>query len=195
MSGSTKILSGVVVALLAGFAFLGWSISQHGFSARAKPTWLETVMARNARRIALPRAAKKLEDPYPVTAETLKEGREHWADHCALCHGLDGTGKTTIGRNVYPPAPDMRSAAVQDETDGELFCIITNGIRFTAMPAWGSSHTAEETWSLVAFVRHLPKLTPEEFEEMQRTTPMEMPEIAPQKPEHGTHHHEHRESR
>ncbi len=44
-----------------------------------------------------------------------------------------------MGRNMYPPAPDMRLAETQQMTDGELFYIIQNGVRLTGMPAWGSA--------------------------------------------------------
>ena len=65
---------------------------------------------------------------------------------------------------MYPPAPDMREADTQNMTDGELFYIVQNGIRLTGMPVWGSGsdHDAEDSWKLVRFIRHLPKLTVEE---------------------------------
>lgn len=97
----------------------------------------------------------------------------HFADHCASCHGNDGSGATQIGRNLYPKAPDMRLAATQTLSDGELFYIIENGVRFTGMPAWstGTLEGAEATWHLVRFIRHLPALTPEELREMDALNP------------------------
>ena len=58
-------------------------------------------------------------------------------------------------------------------SDGEIFWIIRNGIRFTAMPAWGDGDPAEDkaSWKLVHFIRHLPKLTPEELERMKALNP------------------------
>jgi hypothetical protein len=59
-------------------------------------------------------------------------------------------------------------------TDGEIFYIIKNGVRFTGMPAWGdpeSSTDDESNWKLVHFIRHLPKLTPHEIQEMERLNP------------------------
>jgi mono/diheme cytochrome c family protein len=51
---------------------------------------------------------------------------------------------------------------VQKRTDGELFWVVQNGIRMTGMPAFGPTHKDEEIWKIVAFLRHLPALTPEE---------------------------------
>jgi mono/diheme cytochrome c family protein len=62
----------------------------------------------------------------------------------------------------------MRRAPTQELTDDELFHIIQNGIRFTGMPGWAGEHTPEETWQLVSFIRHLPRLTPEELDQLEK---------------------------
>ena len=77
-----------------------------------------------------------------------------------------------MGKRMYPRAPDMRQAATQNLSDGELFYVIQNGIRFIGMPAWGGSdHDAEDSWKLVHFIRHLPVLTLEERKEMENLNP------------------------
>lgn len=78
-----------------------------------------------------------------------------------------------MGKNLYPPAPDMRLPATQQLTDGELFYIIQNGIRLTGMPAWGTgaSHDEEDSWKLVHFIRHLPQITLEEKKAMEKMNP------------------------
>lgn len=156
------------VALVAGATYLGVAIARHGFSAREKPSWLEELLARNARKIATPTGARALKNPIAPTPENLAAAQAHWVDHCALCHGLDGSGNTPIGRNLYPPAPDMKDAAVQNLSDGELYYIISHGVRFTGMPAWGGLHSEAETWQLVSFIRRLPHLTPEELSRMEQ---------------------------
>lgn len=130
-------------------------------------------MATHARAGAMPRDAAALKNPVPNTPEVLAEARAHWADHCATCHANDGSGDTQMGTHSYPPAPDMRAADTQNLTDGELFYIIQNGIRLSAMPAWGggSSSAAEDSWKLVRFIRHLPHLSFEEKKEMEKLNP------------------------
>jgi len=66
-----------------------------------------------------------------------------------------------INEGLYPPAPDLGAKPTQALADGELLNIIKNGIRFTGMPGWGG--TDDENWSLVLFIRHLPKLTEDSF--------------------------------
>jgi hypothetical protein len=65
----------------------------------------------------------------------------------------------------------MRLRATQRLSDGELFYIIENGVRLTGMPAWATPGSEEESWKLVHFIRHLPRLAPEELIEMERLNP------------------------
>jgi mono/diheme cytochrome c family protein len=164
------VLSCVVVAVLAAAVVLQ---NAHGFSASSQPTALETWVARCARSTALPADARARANPVPNTPEVLADARAHWADHCATCHANDGSGDTFMGRHSYPPAPDMRLPATQRMTDGELFYIIQNGVRLTAMPAWGSEseHDALDSWKLVQFIRHLPNLTDDEKAQMKKLNP------------------------
>jgi cytochrome c553 len=154
-------------------------VNAHGFSARAQPSRFETWFARRVRSAAVPPDARRLVNPVPDTPEVQAEARAHWADHCATCHANDGSGDTAMGKRTYPPAPDMRLAPTRQMTDGELFYIIQNGIRFSGMPAWGggSDQHAASSWKLVRFIRHLPQLTWEEKQEMQKLNPKSPDEI------------------
>jgi mono/diheme cytochrome c family protein len=154
-------------------------LSSHGFSARERPSGLESWLAQRVRSAAIPRDARALANPAPDTPEVQTTARAHWADHCAGCHGNDGSGEAPMGRRTYPPAPDMRLAPTQQMTDGELFYIIQNGIRMSAMPAWGSGSAQDEqdSWKLVRFIRHLPNLTWDEKKQMERMNPKSPDEI------------------
>lgn len=166
-----KVLLLVVVALAGG---LWWYVRVHGFSARAEPAAFEEFVAERLRRLAIPANDRGLKNPVPLNEQTLADGRAHFADHCAICHGNDGRGETEIGKGLYPKAPNMRDQETQELTDGEIFYIIKNGVRFTGMPAWGEAEghgDDEDNWKLVHFIRHLPRLTPREIEEMERLNP------------------------
>ncbi len=160
------VLLFVVTAIVQGVALI-----RHGFSARDAPSALETYVARTTRKLAVPSSARNQKNPFTATPEVLAEARAHFADHCAICHGNDGSGKTEIGQNLYPKAPDMRLSQTQGLTDGEIYYIIHNGIRLTGMPAWGTKEKDDDSWKLVLFIRHLPQLTPEEEEEMKGLNP------------------------
>jgi mono/diheme cytochrome c family protein len=150
----------------------------HGWSARQEPLGIERWIARRVWAGALPAAARNQANPAPKTPEVLAEARAHWADHCASCHANDGSGDAVMGARMYPPSPDMRKAATQNLSDGELFYIIQNGIRLTGMPPWGGSdHDAEDSWKLVRFIRHLPDLTIEERKQMEKLNPKSPEEL------------------
>lgn len=171
MKRGTVILIAVVVVVLA-VVFATTSILHNGLSAKATPTALEAIIARNARHLAIPSDARAQHNPIAAKQENLREARLHFADHCATCHANDGSGDTMIGRGLYPKPPDLRQDETQKLSDGELFWIIENGVRFTGMPAFSSQHsTPDDSWKLVLLIRHLPQLTSEEKMEMEKYNP------------------------
>jgi mono/diheme cytochrome c family protein len=172
-----KIVLWIAVAI--GGAALGvaaWAAAEilhDGLSARATPSRLEMMFARRARKLAIPSGAKSQSNPIADSTEVQKAARLHFADHCATCHGNDGSGDSTMGRGLYPKPPDLRSARTQKLSDGEIYWIIENGVRFTGMPAFGGGEhgSSEDSWKLVRFIRHLPQLTMEERMEMEKYNP------------------------
>jgi cytochrome c553 len=149
-----------------------------GLSTRQEPSAIERVLARAARRLAIPRDGRAAVNPVSFSMEVWTESRAHFADHCATCHANDGSGQTEMGQRMYPRAPDMRLEDTQELTDGELYWIIENGIRLTGMPAWGPGGGADlDTWKLVHFVRRLKDLTPEQLAEMKALNPKSPEEI------------------
>jgi mono/diheme cytochrome c family protein len=182
MRKGTVLLS-ITVAGIAGAAAFGWVTIRSGFSARDNASAIETYVAKTARRLSVPASGRDAKNPFVPTAEVLSDARAHFADHCATCHGNDGSGRTQIGQNLYPKAPDMRLPDTQNLTDGELYYTIHNGIRRTGMPAWGTEEKDEDSWKLVLFVRHLPELTPKEEEEMERFNPKSAADLAEEQEE------------
>ena len=167
----------ITVVGIGGLIFL--KTGADGFSARMQPSVFEAVAARQARAMAWPADARTRANPITDSPEVIAEARAHWADHCAACHSNNGSGDAEMGKHLYPPAPDMRQEGTQNLTDGELFYIIQNGIRLTGMPSWGSgtSRDEQDSWKLVRFIRHLPKLTADEEREMKDLNPKSPDEL------------------
>ena len=156
----------IALAAAAGLAAL-----RGGISARPEPSALEAALARRVRHLAIPASARARANPVSAGDDVIAQGRAHFADHCASCHGNDGKGRTEIGLALYPRSPDLTVPATQDLSDGELFYIIENGVRFTGMPGWGAAGRPEESWKLVRFIRHLPELSDAELRDMGRLNP------------------------
>ncbi len=123
-----------LLVLVVGLALFARWILHDGLSARATPSRLEAFLARNARGLSLPSGAKSAANPVADSEEVQREARRHFADHCAVCHGNDGSGDNPMGHGLYPKPPDLRAEHTQKLSDGELFWIIENGVRFTGMP-------------------------------------------------------------
>ncbi len=160
--GIQRALSAVGAVALATVGLVVMCVvlmPRDAFSTRVAPSRLETILAQTMRRLALTEHRQTLRAPH-VTEAALVEAQLHWASHCANCHAPDGSGETMLGKNLYPPAPDLRSEVSQQLSDGEIYSAINNGIRLTGMPAWGEQGDDDsETWALVAFIRTLPTLS------------------------------------
>lgn len=162
--GLFALIAGGVLAAAAALMVRG------GFSTRVEPSTLEATLARSMRGMAMTGSGSLK----PASAPTLDltSARAHWASHCAICHGVTGAGDTDVGRNLYPPAPDMRAEATQRLSDGELYATIKNGIRLTGMPAWGAPGDDDgESWALVSFIRTLPTLSEDARAEIELNLP------------------------
>ncbi len=147
--------------------FLMW----RGFRATSTPSAFETFVARTVRNLAIPRSERHKKNPLQTDSEALRDGREDFLMRCAICHGIDGSGRTQIGLHEYPRVPDLRASATQNMTDGAIHYIIENGVQFTGMPAWGNPHreSGDDSWRLVLFVRSLRPLTHQELSQQANT--------------------------
>ncbi len=176
-----KLLFRVFVGILAGIGVLSvaaviWLVSG-GMSSRRSAGTTETWVATQMRSVAISAADRKMADPDPSSPIAVRIGLEQFADHCATCHGNDGSGQVAIARGLYPRPPDLRRESTQALTDGEIFHIINDGVRFTGMPAW--DHEPREAWALVRFIRHLPQLSKAETERMKALNPKGVENPAP----------------
>lgn len=170
----------VTLAILALAGLLGTVIfvKATGLSARGTPGAIETAVAGRLRALAVPSEYSRLTNPVLMNEESVANGMAHFADHCAQCHGNDGTG-AEMGKDMFPPTPDLKASSTQSLGDGTLFYVIEHGVRFTGMPAFGTGtfEGEESSWHLVNFIRHLPKLTPEQLEEMAAMNPRPPAEV------------------
>ena len=160
---------------LGGLAILSCGyvglLIRRGFSARDEPSSLERVLARAARKLAIPGRAARETNPWKPTLDNLKEAREIFTNRCAICHGQDARGRTDVGRNMYPKPPDLTLPRTQNLTDGQIHYIIQNGVRLTGMPAWENPHNTREdmSWKLVLLIRDLRQPTPDERQQLEAT--------------------------
>jgi len=115
----------------------------------------ERSIGVRARAVEIP----PLEDPKRVMA-----GAQRYAALCVGCHLAPGVTKSDIRPGLYPHPPNL---AQEDTKDTQrAFWIIKHGIKMSAMPAWGKSLDDAMVWDIVAFVRKMPDMTPETYQEL-----------------------------
>jgi plastocyanin len=156
-------LRNVLLALVAiGIVILltGYLVLRDGLAADRPPGRVETAVARRLVLLSIPASARAQSNPQASDPEAWSAGAAHFADRCAVCHGPDGRGSKELASRMYPPVPNLADDDIQRFSDGALFAIIQNGVRWTGMPAFRDDFTSNDIWRLVAFVRHIPAAAP-----------------------------------
>ncbi|GGK21132.1 c-type cytochrome [Salinarimonas ramus] len=163
----TTILAFLVIAALGGFLYAWAGLAP--ISARSGHWSVTAWFLHFAMRQGVEtRAAVGVEKPADVDLADpvlALRGAPHFASGCAPCHGAPGEARSAIARAMTPRPPRLEER-VPDWSDEELFWILQNGIKFSAMPAWPADHREDEVWAMVAFLRRLPGMTPEEWRAM-----------------------------
>jgi len=165
-----KFLAGVISAAGLGVAAVVAIVASGAYDVAASvphlPTtdWLlQTTMERSvaARADTVGAPPEDLSDP-----ARIRRGASHFSVLCSTCHGAPGVEVSDIGKGLDPPAPSLGEVA-REWSPRELFWIVDHGVKFTGMPAFGATQSASEIWDIVAFLRALPGISPEDY---QRTT-------------------------
>ena len=90
------LLTLLIVAIVVAIGFL--LLIRRGFRATSAPSARETFVASAVRNLAIPRHDRNVKNPFKVSSDTIQQGREYFLTRCAICHGIDGSGKTQMGR-------------------------------------------------------------------------------------------------
>lgn len=134
------------------------------------PAWLRWALV-TTRESSIERRAQALQAPADLgDPQRIARGFGAFRDMCAICHTLPGKEPTPLTRGLNPPPPDLAEGDEQ-MSDAETFWVVKNGIRMTGMPAWHPSHSDEELWDIVAFIKALPDMGAEEINGLQQRFP------------------------
>ena len=183
---------------VAAFVYLGvFNTAADAPHAALVYELMQTVRERSIAVRASAIQVPPLEDP-----KLVSEGAEHYAAMCAGCHLAPGVTDSEIRAGLYPQPPNLSQPL--DASPAEMFWVIKHGIKMSAMPAWGKTHDNQTIWAIVALVRKLPAMSPEQYRELTRGTDgQEQGEHhhhgdtsahagdVPESGEAGEHHHEH----
>jgi len=162
-----SFVAGILVTLLVPILVLATGMIDMG--ADVKPGLIERSLAPWGRDRSVEKRAPKEKNPYADDPGAIATGFAHYRENCVMCHGAPGVAGAELSKGINPPAPSLGKEE-NDTPDGELFWVVKHGIRMTAMPAFGPTHTDEEIWKIVAFIRHLPDLTAQERDSLRAAT-------------------------
>ncbi|MEP7271518.1 MAG: c-type cytochrome [Acidobacteriota bacterium] len=134
---SIGVIAGLATAVWAGC--VGFSVSAH-----------EGHKRKNA-----PISAKKLKSPITATEENIAAGGTLFAQNCAICHGEDGKSQTDVAKSMKIIPTDLTGMAMHGITDGEIYWVVTNGIRIAKMPAFKTRVSTGDRWQMTLYVKQL----------------------------------------
>ncbi len=164
----------VGIAICIGVPLLIAAFGIVNMGATTKPGSVERALAPWAVDMSRERRAPREPDPY-TNAVAVATGLDRYRENCLVCHGAPNVEAGELAKGLNPPAPKLQSHGTQSMSDGELFWTIKHGVRMTGMPAFEPTHTDEQIWKIVAFLRQLPHLTPEETAELRKGAGIEAP--------------------
>jgi mono/diheme cytochrome c family protein len=150
----------LIAVSVAGSVWVGW----FNVAAINPPSRLEVALLHGAMVRSVRAHAAVVEMPQNL-AERAGAGAADFDEMCVQCHGAPGREPGEVGAGLNPRPPDLAHAADR-WSPAEIFWIIKNGVRMTGMPAFGPTHDDDRIWSMVAFVRQLPGMTPDRYEKL-----------------------------
>jgi len=148
----------VVLGLIVAFVMV-WTGAMPA-NADAAPGRLETWAAKKSLHATLDREGRALKDPQPINDSTLTAGVRLYGAYCATCHGASDGKPSAVARGLYQHAPQFAKDDVTDDPVGITYWKITHGIRYTGMPAFDSTLTADQRWAIAGFLLRQDSLTP-----------------------------------
>ena len=145
------------------------------------PTYytIRKTMERSVERRASDIAVPALGSP-----EQVQRGVVLFRDHCVQCHGAPGVPPEPFALGLTPlPTPLARSGL--DRSPAYLYWVVRHGIKMTGMPAWQYRMSDVEIWSLVAFLKALPALSPAAYLTMEGAAPSIAEDVVGRRPDAG----------
>lgn len=166
----------VLLLVLAGFAGvfiyagvynIGADSPHYSVVYKTLETLRDRAIVHHSRDIKVP--------PDLSNPKRISTGAGLYQEMCTGCHLGPGVDKSEMSQGLYPPAPEL--AKTTDLSPRQQFWIIKHGIKLSAMPAWGKTHDDKLIWDMVAFIRVLPKLSPDQYKATVASAPADHDEM------------------
>jgi mono/diheme cytochrome c family protein len=157
-----------LIALLVGALAVTYSGAYNVAANVPDPGIVKWLLSTNMQR-SVAHHARSISAPAQLSDQQAKDGLRIYKETCVYCHGAPGKDPGDIGKGLNPEAPYLPDT-VSRWSSAELFWIIKHGIKMTGMASYGAVRKDDEIWNLVAFVQRLPKMTPEQYGQMEQAS-------------------------
>lgn len=156
----------VLMAATAAFAVLTGAIT---ISARPPHNALTTFILHHSFKNSVASEARSIDMAAgkPFLGQELL-GAQHYQQVCSSCHGTPGLGQSPQALSMRP-RPQYLPEVVGQFSDAELYVIVRDGVRFSAMPSWPSDNGFSEIWPMVRFLKTLPGMSAEQYRTLVST--------------------------
>ncbi len=158
-----------VIVLVAAMSFIYSGIYPIGADNKHNPLtfWLLETLRKNS----IERASKDIQVPPLEDPLLLVAGGADYNDMCAGCHLKPGQKDSDMSLGLYPAPPNLTLSQEDhqhehsgDDVSKQQFWVIKHGIMASGMAAFGPTHDDDRIWAMVAFLKKLPELTPEQYQ-------------------------------
>ena len=160
----------IIVGLAIGAITIGGGVMYSGIINVAS-TYPHSSLTQWGLHTAMKQSVKyhanNIQVPVLNQQNQILNGFRHYREMCTGCHLTPSISSSEIRKGLMPKPPKLQET-VTTWSPAELFWIIKNGVRMTAMPAWGPSHSDEKIWEMVAFLQKFPDMTKAQYEEMDK---------------------------
>ena len=165
----------LTLVVLIGGAYLLLRSGKVSLATTAEPLPLEKQVAQLTLDANV-RSEKDKANPLPVTDENMIEAAKEFKEHCVFCHGAPGRLRPPLATMMMPKPPQLfqKDDMVTDDPEGQIFWIVSNGIRLSGMPGFDDHLDEKERWQIVMLLKHADKLPAAVQAELERKEPAEM---------------------
>jgi mono/diheme cytochrome c family protein len=178
---SLVVVFALIAAGLGIFVYSGsYNIGADDHHSKMVFAVLKTLRDRSIEFRSANLPVPNLDDP-----ELVLKGAGQYAAMCTQCHLAPGIKNSEVRVGMYPQPPNLSQMRVNPKA---AFWVIKHGIKMSALPAWGGSHDDPTIWSMVAFLRKLPDLSPEQYKSTVAKAPPD-DDMATEAGDDHVHHH------
>ncbi len=160
----TTLVVGSTLAVLAIGAAVFVGSGAYNIGADDHHTAVVLALIERLRERSIAVRSSAIVVPELDNASRAQAGGVRYAALCVGCHLAPGVSKSDLRPGLYPHPPDLAQGEVVNAQ--RAFWIVKHGIKMSAMPAWGKSLDDATIWDIVAFVRKLPSMTPEQYRQL-----------------------------